>query len=180
MTALAAGPESLNIMLQASRRHTVRSTRRTLWSDPNRKGGSSGAPFSVRCRHQESNHNLDQANRTTTGQWHTVRSTRGILWSDPNRRGGSSGAPSSVWCRHQESNPGPTDYKSVALPAELCRQISVMGAHYWSMRPAKQEDIGRRRQSGQLDSSLRRTFSSPNRSMIAPAPRPGGSATSTK
>ena len=24
-----------------------------------------------------------------------------------------------VWCRHQESNSGPTDYKSVALPAEL-------------------------------------------------------------
>ena len=23
------------------------------------------------------------------------------------------------WCWHQESNPGPTDYKSVALPAEL-------------------------------------------------------------
>ena len=26
------------------------------------------------------------------------------------------------WCRHQESNPGPTDYKSVALPTELYRQ----------------------------------------------------------
>ena len=26
------------------------------------------------------------------------------------------------WCRHQESNPGPTDYKSVALPTELCRR----------------------------------------------------------
>lgn len=25
------------------------------------------------------------------------------------------------WCRNQESNPGPTDYKSVALPAELFR-----------------------------------------------------------
>ena len=25
------------------------------------------------------------------------------------------------WCWHQESNPGPTDYKSVALPAELCQ-----------------------------------------------------------
>ncbi len=25
----------------------------------------------------------------------------------------------SLWCRHQESNSGPTDYKSVALPAEL-------------------------------------------------------------
>ena len=29
--------------------------------------------------------------------------------------------PSFRWCRHQESNPGPTDYKSVALPTELCR-----------------------------------------------------------
>ena len=26
------------------------------------------------------------------------------------------------WCRHQESNSGPTDYKSVALPTELCRR----------------------------------------------------------
>ena len=25
------------------------------------------------------------------------------------------------WCWHQESNPGPTDYKSVALPSELCQ-----------------------------------------------------------
>lgn len=31
------------------------------------------------------------------------------------------------WCRHQESNPGPTDYKSVALPAELYRR---RGRHY--------------------------------------------------
>ena len=27
----------------------------------------------------------------------------------------------TCWCRHQESNSGPTDYKSVALPTELCR-----------------------------------------------------------
>ena len=26
-----------------------------------------------------------------------------------------------VWCRHRDSNPEPTDYKSVALPIELCR-----------------------------------------------------------
>ena len=32
-----------------------------------------------------------------------------------------------VWCRHQESNSGPTDYKSVALPTELCR---LWGANY--------------------------------------------------
>ncbi len=29
---------------------------------------------------------------------------------------------SIIWCRHQESNSGPTDYKSVALPTELCRR----------------------------------------------------------
>ena len=29
----------------------------------------------------------------------------------------------SIWCRHQESNPGPTDYKSVALPTELYRRV---------------------------------------------------------
>jgi hypothetical protein len=29
----------------------------------------------------------------------------------------------NYWCRHQESNPGPTDYKSVALPTELCRHL---------------------------------------------------------
>ena len=29
-----------------------------------------------------------------------------------------------IWCRHHESNTGPTDYKSVALPSELCRLIS--------------------------------------------------------
>lgn len=30
------------------------------------------------------------------------------------------------WCRHEESNPGPTDYKSVALPTELCRHWLVL------------------------------------------------------
>ena len=38
---------------------------------------------------------------------------------------GRSGTPPNFllleWCRHQESNSGPTDYKSVALPTELCR-----------------------------------------------------------
>ena len=35
-----------------------------------------------------------------------------------------SGLPWSFkWCRHQESNPGPTDYKSVALPTELYRHL---------------------------------------------------------
>ena len=31
------------------------------------------------------------------------------------------------WCRHQDSNPGPTDYKSVALPAELYRHMVYQG-----------------------------------------------------
>src|SRR5205823_4472540 len=26
-----------------------------------------------------------------------------------------------LWCRHQESNPGPSVYKTAALPSELCR-----------------------------------------------------------
>ncbi len=30
----------------------------------------------------------------------------------------------SLWCWHQESNPGPTDYKSVALPTELCQRLT--------------------------------------------------------
>ena len=29
--------------------------------------------------------------------------------------------PELKWCRHRDSNPEPTDYKSVALPIELCR-----------------------------------------------------------
>ncbi len=32
---------------------------------------------------------------------------------------------SFVWCRQNESNARPTDYKSVALPTELCRLITV-------------------------------------------------------
>ncbi len=32
----------------------------------------------------------------------------------------------SRWCWHQESNPGPTDYKSVALPTELRQQYSFL------------------------------------------------------
>ena len=34
-----------------------------------------------------------------------------------------------IWCWHQESNPGPTDYKSVALPAELYQQKNF-STHY--------------------------------------------------
>ena len=31
---------------------------------------------------------------------------------------------SSNWCRHQDSNSGPIDYKSIALPTELCRHMA--------------------------------------------------------
>ena len=31
--------------------------------------------------------------------------------------------PLYKWCRQRESNPQPTDYKSVALPITLCRQM---------------------------------------------------------
>src|SRR5699024_8888175 len=39
-----------------------------------------------------------------------------------------------LWCRHQESNPGPTDYKSVALPTELCR----LGADPYQLQNRKE------------------------------------------
>ena len=32
--------------------------------------------------------------------------------------------PPKIWCRLKELNPQPTDYKSVALPIELSRQIN--------------------------------------------------------
>ena len=32
-------------------------------------------------------------------------------------------SPQKKWCRQRESNSQPTDYKSVALPVTLCRQI---------------------------------------------------------
>ena len=34
------------------------------------------------------------------------------------------------WCRHTDSNCGPTDYKSVALPTELCRRLGVNSTEY--------------------------------------------------
>jgi hypothetical protein len=47
------------------------------------------------------------------------------------QRGTPSDKPLILWCRHQESNPGPTDYKSVALPTELyrLRQIQCVAIH---------------------------------------------------
>ncbi len=35
-------------------------------------------------------------------------------------------AAGEKWCRHEESNPGPTDYKSVALPTELRRHNRIL------------------------------------------------------
>ena len=45
-------------------------------------------------------------------QYHTYCSARSLLHISNSLR----------WCRHTDSNCGPTDYKSVALPTELCRQ----------------------------------------------------------
>ena len=33
--------------------------------------------------------------------------------------------PPKTWCRREDLNPQPTDYKSVALPVELQRHISL-------------------------------------------------------
>ena len=52
---------------------------------------------------------------------------KGRSTSGRNEKGPHFCEPLCSWCRHQESNPGPTDYKSVALPAELYRQT---GRHY--------------------------------------------------
>ena len=55
--------------------------------------------------------------------------TRGKTEKNP----GATNSRVMSWCRHQESNSGPTDYKSVALPAELYRQLTgtpiKTGAH---------------------------------------------------
>ena len=64
---------------------------------------------------------------TGGGRWiRTTEAYASDLQSDPF---GHSGTPpcSSLgkWCRHEESNPGPTDYKSVALPTELYRLIAL-------------------------------------------------------
>ena len=45
------------------------------------------------------------------------------------------------WCRHQESNSGPTDYKSVALPTELCRLSGAHSRRTFSMMQQKNCDI---------------------------------------
>src|SRR5690606_6146599 len=42
-----------------------------------------------------------------------------------------------IWCRHTDSNCGPTDYKSVALPTELCRHGGVHFTEIHSLRKPK-------------------------------------------
>ena len=51
-----------------------------------------------------------------------------VIARSRNEKGPHRCGPFCVWCRHQESNSGPTDYKSVALPAELYRLKD--GRHY--------------------------------------------------
>ena len=64
------------------------------------------------------------------------------LQSDPFGHSGTS--PQSLrclnWCRHEESNPGPTDYKSVALPTELYRPWQRSGA-YLNDRPGAMQPL---------------------------------------
>lgn len=51
-----------------------------------------------------------------------------ITW---NRNGRALTLPALVgfeWCRHEDLNPEPTDYKSVALPVELCGRNFEAGA----------------------------------------------------
>jgi hypothetical protein len=49
-----------------------------------------------------------------------------LLRAGQKQRACIAASPCFVWCRHQESNPGPTDYKSVALPSELYRQVRAL------------------------------------------------------
>ena len=41
------------------------------------------------------------------------------------------------WCRHTDSNRGPTDYKSVALPAELYRHQEISGGGILCVQPCQ-------------------------------------------
>ncbi len=42
-----------------------------------------------------------------------------------------------IWCRHTDSNCGPTDYKSVALPTELCRRCVENFTEFLRVRKPK-------------------------------------------
>ena len=55
------------------------------------------------------------------------KSVTADLQSAPFGRSGTP--PDFFWCRQKESNPRPTDYKSVALPTELCRHqvLRILG-----------------------------------------------------
>jgi hypothetical protein len=78
-----------------------------------------------------------------------------------------------------------TAYKSVALPTELCRHAlcsSAILAGLRIIRHSKPHDKGAvgYADPGQVACARNSTLSSPNLSIIAPAPLPGGSAISTK
>ena len=60
---------------------------------------------------------------------HADMATGNSVWGQ--NKGLSSGQPPNIWCRHHESNAGPTDYKSVALPTELCRQNYAVPQTAW-------------------------------------------------
>src|SRR5690606_16608543 len=57
-----------------------------------------------------------------------------VLVRAPASPGGTAGGDGASvparWCRHPGSNWGPTAYKAVALPTELCRQV----ARRWKLR----------------------------------------------
>ena len=82
------------------------------------RGGANG------YRRQACSHNCDLGERCGFDQ--------------DNRR-----APFTNWCRHQDSNPGPTDYKSVALPTELYRHGAVGYGVYSKPRVAPREQARR-------------------------------------
>ena len=58
-----------------------------------------------------------------------------------------------LWCRHQESNPGPTDYKSVALPAELYRLCFELIAYFVARDAGSYRDYSPVSRPGQPDAS---------------------------
>ena len=61
---------------------------------------------------------FDKRGQIDEGGW-----CEGLLRIAEKQKARISASLCFVWCRHQESNPGPTDYKSVALPTELYRRV---------------------------------------------------------
>ena len=64
------------------------------------------------------------------------------------------------WSRHPDLNRGPTDYKSVALPAELCRPESPRppGADFASSRDFRPQRVGDCSESSPATQAFSRTF----------------------